>query len=1138
VFFKTDVARAFARWGIAAAIMAAAWLCLIAPAHADTLNWNTRPATNLRTGATDSVVINGVTVTTSGAFAGAFDGAGPNTLAIEPTANSNGTTGYINSTMNASVDDESASQTTTINFSEPVYNLSVVVGDIDGGPTFNGGANFNDIVEFRANGGTVLPTSGTPVNAAKVIWTAATGRAAANNQNVTDNTGDVTVVFAGPVTSITVKHIAGANSFVTDPTQQFTYIESVNYTRSPRVTLTKISSGGVGSFNFSGTNGFGTDTITTTVSGTGVAGATKILTLANTATTVTETIPSGYLLTAATCTGLGAGTATTDLVAGTILLSATATVPGANIACTYTNGKRPTLQARKISNGAVGAFNFTGDNGYAADTVTTTVSGIAVDGAVRTLTTAGAVTTLTEAIPAGYVVTAIACAGMGAGAATPNLGAGSVTLNAAAMAAANTVVCTFTNQKTPTVKVQKITTGGVGGPFAFTQANLASAPAAITTTAINTATPAAPAAINVTTIGTAVTLTETVAATYSIFTATCTDANSGVTGNIGSFGTLTGNVLTIAAANIVAGADITCVFTNRKTPTIKVQKITTGGFGGPFTFAQTNLAGAPAAISTTAVNTATPTTPAAIDVATIGTAVTLTETVAATYAIFTATCTDANSVVTGNTGSFGTLAGSVLTVAAGNVVAGADITCVFTNRKIPTFKVQKITTGGFGGSFTFAQTNLASAPAAISTTAVNTAAPSSPTAINVTTIGSAVTLTETVAATYSIFTATCTDANSAVTGNAGSFGTLAGSVLTVAAGNVVAGADITCVFTNRKIPTVKVQKITTGGFGGPFTFAQTNLASAPAAISTTAVGTAAPPAPTAISVTTIGTSVTLTETVTATYSIFTATCTDSNSAVTSNPASFGALAGNILTIAAGNVVAGADITCVFTNRKIPTVKVQKITTGAAGGPFTFSQTNLVSAPGSITTSAVNTATPASPTAINVSAIGTAVTLTETVAAIYVFTTASCTDANSGITGNPASFGNVGGTTITIPATNVVAGADITCVFSNAKLIPAMTVTKSSSTPGPVAVGNVITYTYVVANTGNTTINSISVSESFNGNGTLPFPRNETLTLDAAPTGDSSNGVTNDGTWAVLGPGDRVTFTAPYTVTQTDVDLLQ
>ena len=1013
-------------WSLVAAVLSViALLCAIAEAgaaRADTLDWNTRPATNLRTGGTDAAVINGVTVTTSGAPSGAFDGAGPNTLAIEPATTSNGTTGYINSTMNATVDDESAYHLVTITFSEPVYNVSLVVGDIDGGPTFNqSGSAFNDIVEFRANGGAVLPTSGTPVNATKVTWTAASGRASANNFSVTDNSGDVTVTFAGPITSLTIRHIAGANSTVTNPTQQFTYVETLTYTRSPRITLTKISNGGVGTFNFTGSNGFGADAIATVVAGAGVAGATKVLSVASTATTLTEAIPSGYLVTAATCSGLGAGTTTPNLVAGTILLDAAATAPGANIACTYTNGKRPTVQVTKVSNGAVGAFSFSGDNGFGADTVTTAVSGTPVNGVVKTLTTAGAVTTLTETIPAGYVVTAITCSGLGAGTATPNLGAGTVVLNAAATAATNNVLCSFTNRKVPTVKVQKITTGGVGGAFTFAQTNLASSPAGITTVAVGIATPASPTAINVTTVGTAVTLTETSPATFAIGSASCTDANSAITGNSGSIGTLTGNVLTIPPAKVVSGADFTCTFTNQKTPTVKVQKITTGGIGGAFTFAQTNLASAPAGITTVAVGTATPASPTAINVTTVGTAVTLTESSPATFAVASASCTDANSAITGNSGTIGSLAGNILTIPAANVVAGADFSCVFTNRKIPTVKVQKITTGGIGGSFTFSQTNLASAPASITTVAVGTATPASPTAINVTTVSTAVTLTETSPAAFAVASASCTDANSAITGNSGSIGSLAG---------------------------------------------------------------------------------------------------------------------NALTIPAANVVAGADFTCIFTNRKIPTVKVQKITTGAVGGPFTFAQTNLASAPTGITTVAVNTATPVSPAAINVSAVGTAVTLTETVAATFMVTSATCTDANSAVTGNSGSIGTLVGNVLTIPAVSVVAGADFTCVFSNVKLIPAMTVVKSSSTPGPVNVGTVITYTYKVTNTGNTTITNVSVGESFNGNGTPPAPANETLTADAAPLGDSSNGTANDGIWAVLGPGDEVTFTAPYTVTQADLDLLQ
>ena len=42
----------------------------------------------------------------------------------------------------------------------------------------------------------------------------------------------------------------------------------------------------------------------------------------------------------------------------------------------------------------------------------------------------------------------------------------------------------------------------------------------------------------------------------------------------------------------------------------------------------------------------------------------------------------------------------------------------------------------------------------------------------------------------------------------------------------------------------------------------------------------------------------------------------------------------------------------------------------------------------------------------------------------------------------------------------------------------------------------------------------------------------------APPGDSSDTSANDGNWAVLAPGDTVTFAANYTVVQADVDNLQ
>ena len=66
-------------------------------------------------------------------------------------------------------------------------------------------------------------------------------------------------------------------------------------------------------------------------------------------------------------------------------------------------------------------------------------------------------------------------------------------------------------------------------------------------------------------------------------------ANSGSTGNPASFGSLAGNVLTIPATNMRAGADISCTFTNTalSPPTITLSKISNGGVGS-FDFSGTN----------------------------------------------------------------------------------------------------------------------------------------------------------------------------------------------------------------------------------------------------------------------------------------------------------------------------------------------------------------------------------------------------------------------------------------------------------------------------------------------------------------------------------------------------------------------
>ena len=107
---------------------------------------------------------------------------------------------------------------------------------------------------------------------------------------------------------------------------------------------------------------------------------------------------------------------------------------------------------------------------------------------------------------------------------------------------------------------------------------------------------------------------------------------------------------------------------------------------------------------------------------------------------------------------------------------------------------------------------------------------------------------------------------------------------------------------------------------------------------------------------------------------------------------------------------------------------------------------------------------------------------------------------------------------------------------------ALTISKTASAPGFVTgnvteapVGTVVTYTYVVANAGNVTLDNIIVSDIHSGSGPAPVPSNEALTTDNGAIGDSTDTVSNDGVWSTLSPGDIISFTDQYIVTQVDVD---
>lgn len=110
--------------------------------------------------------------------------------------------------------------------------------------------------------------------------------------------------------------------------------------------------------------------------------------------------------------------------------------------------------------------------------------------------------------------------------------------------------------------------------------------------------------------------------------------------------------------------------------------------------------------------------------------------------------------------------------------------------------------------------------------------------------------------------------------------------------------------------------------------------------------------------------------------------------------------------------------------------------------------------------------------------------------------------------------------------DVTATADETVDVEDAA--PAFTITKTADDTTDVAIGATITYTYTVVNTGNVTINNISVADVHEGSGPAPVPGGETS------AGPNSTDAGVDGTWDALAPGETVTFTATYVVTTDDV----
>ncbi|WP_241026987.1 Ig-like domain-containing protein [Variovorax sp. RKNM96] len=346
----------------------------------------------------------------------------------------------------------------------------------------------------------------------------------------------------------------------------------------PTLALSKTTTGGAGGpFNFTLSNTTQTNGVVSTVAAgtavqvdgnTATAGTQPFSAAAQgTAITIAEPAVPGWNLAGATCTDAGTpvGSLGSGADARTYTIPAASVQYGRPLVCTFTNAASATVTVSKVSNGGVGPFGFTGSNGLAAQTITTTAAGTAVAGAIQTLTAPGVATTITEdPLPANYALTGVSCTGLGAGGtATPDLPNRKVTLDAAATVAGSNIACTFTNTYTPPfprVRIVKTTTGGSGtNLFGFALSGLSAATDSISVTGAGTASGAAGLTG---TAGQQARIRESVPTGWPAnpISASCLDAAS-ATPTV-PFGTLVGNELTIPAANMVAGANITCTFVN------------------------------------------------------------------------------------------------------------------------------------------------------------------------------------------------------------------------------------------------------------------------------------------------------------------------------------------------------------------------------------------------------------------------------------------------------------------------------------------------------------------------------------------------------------------------------------------------
>jgi uncharacterized repeat protein (TIGR01451 family) len=858
---------------------------------------------------------------------------------------------------------------------------------------------------------------------------------------------------------------------------------------APRLKLTKISNGAVGPFTFTGSNGWTSQTITTVTSGTGVAGAQQRLTAFNTATAMTEAVPAGYQLASATCTGMGSG-GTASLAGNVLTLDAAATAASSNIACTFTNTKLPTISLTKISNGGVGPFTFTGTNGWASQTITTATSGVGVTGATQKLTAASTATNIIETIPSGYALNSVVCSGLGAGGtATPNLLTGAVAFDAAATAAGSNIACTFTNgvpAMTVVKAVDKTTISNIATlNYTITVKNTGSA--ALTGLVVTDA---------LTQTGSTITLS------------TAPTLSSGDT-NLNSILDI-GETWIYNAAYIVQDADINNGNTISNVATIKPNEMAAVVSNAATTTIVLTFPGSAAKACSgndLAINggfeTPTHTPPprnfylvpdaSVPGWSTTDTVIEIWDTgfVASGGQVFSF---EGNSHAELNATISGTL------TQTGTVHSNAELSVFWAHRGRKGPDVASMTlsdnSGALNnfGSFTDSTTAWQRRNATLVTGAT--------------------------ASTFSM-------AYTAVSSTGGNN----------AIGNFLDGVEACQTFMNfTKTLLSRTDVDASGGDSAGDKINYQYTISNPAgnfkglsavSIIDDKIGTIAVPTP--LSGDTNSNGILDVGEIWTVQASYTLTLADMNAGSVTNTAHASGSTGSN-TIVSGNASVSATLTAV---PKLAVTKTANLASvNLAGQLITY--TIAVSNPGNVTVSAITVSDPLGTVICPVSGNATIASLAPSASQSCTLTytvTQNNLNTNGGGTGKISNTATAAGSFGATP----VSKTGSTTV--NIVLNPKLTIVKTFNPPGPFALNATITYTYKVTNSGNVTMTAVKVADANNGTGVFTGPGNEAMFTDVAPLGDSTDAAVS-GIWDALAPGDTLTFTATYVVTQHDVDFLQ